>query len=331
MNARGLVLPLCCLLAFIGCGDDLAPPAVGTPEEFVFLGWRSFEAGDYSSALSLFFGALSEDVACAEAYNGLGWSWFKLRSYSSSLACFDQALSHGLRSADPIVGKIMALQGPMPFELDTTGTVHLASSLADSVFLWFTPPLYVFAHDPTVDWRDLRVVKGQSAVRKGNTENAHAQVVALGGVSLDSSSSSFARRLEAEIKRLSDETSPDSSRMILAENWRTWLETNLQDYDYELRYGSCPTARILVRGGAVQEILDAETGAPFDDDHLALLYDKTIDDLQAYAHRQLLLRSRDPQPSGVRFYVDYDPLLGYPTRIRDESWPLLIWSAYLIR
>jgi len=279
------------------------------------LAWQSFEDADYPTALSLFYGALAVDLEYSEAHCGLGWSWLGLQSFHSSLASFNMALSGGFRTPQAFAGKVMAISWLLARSAcDSSAMLDTAAVAGDSVLA--RQLRFVFTHDTEVDWKDLRVILAERWHRAAIYDSAAAQVESLGGLVPEHASPLFALRLGREIDRLADETSPDSARQVLAANWKLWLAQTMSSYEYELRiasfYCSSDAARIDVREGIIDGILNARTGSPFGGDQEAC-FRYTIEDLLFNTHQWLYWADLNRNPGSVR--VDYDLVLGYPRKI----------------
>jgi len=190
-----------------GCGDGRRPsrtpngPGSGdepTAEELTSLGWLSFEGGDITDAVANFQSAIATDTNHAEAYNGAGWSLANLNELPAADSAFQAAITKGLESADPHAGRAVVLRDLEPVDL-----LAAIMSARDALAI---EARYLFIHDNSFDWRDLRLIIGQAAFELGAYDTAHDQVDSLGGIMLDETSPAFEEELLHELERLGGET-----------------------------------------------------------------------------------------------------------------------------
>lgn len=197
MTARtGLWACSAALLAALqlGCGDNPSDGGASDAAALTVQGWDRFEAGDFSAAQTRFTDAIAKDAAYAEAYNGRGWAAMRLRDYAAALTALQDAVAHGLQSADPLAG--MALLHRDLNGGDPARVIVLANQALERA------PQYRFAHDHSLDWRDLRLLLAQGYFDTGEYLLASAQITPIGGVAPDPQSPTFVGDLLAEIERL---------------------------------------------------------------------------------------------------------------------------------
>jgi hypothetical protein len=186
-------------LAFAGCGggdDTQSPPdpAIGLTDA----AWGLFEGGTFAAARGGFRDALVVSPGYADAHNGLGWSLAFADSISEAYASFSMALGSGHSGADPYAGRAF-VRGEPPI-------ADLAGAIGDAGQALVRAPRYLFAHDATIDWRDLRVLRAQAYLALNRADSAAAEVESLGGRRLAAGDPRFVDSLAAEIERLSGVT-----------------------------------------------------------------------------------------------------------------------------
>lgn len=196
IRSRTSIVLLCLTLCFAACdsgGGSPTPPETGAT---VAEGWIAFEAGDFTGARTAFTAVLQDDPTNGEAHNGLGWSELRLGNLFTATGAFDDALANGVSGADPHVGNSIALRDINPVNYDATiASVDLALGINAA---------YQFAHDTTLDWHDLRVIRAQSLFALARYAEAGDEVIALGGTAPNSASPTFVEELLAEIERLGE-------------------------------------------------------------------------------------------------------------------------------
>lgn len=180
-----------------GCGDDGEGPEVVTADMLTGDGWAGFEAGRIEEALADFLLAIGIDVGYGEAHSGAGWCLVRMDSPGQALDHFNAAISNGVTHADPRAGKAVIYRDLEPVDF------QLAIAWADSAL--YIDPAYVFAHDESLDWRDLRLILAHSFVAVGDYTKAKFQVDLLNPANaLDPESATFVEDLIAEIERLGE-------------------------------------------------------------------------------------------------------------------------------
>jgi tetratricopeptide (TPR) repeat protein len=197
---RILLLSCFCMIALLpaGCGDDGdGPGPVTSAESLTADGWRLFEAASFAAALDRFDAALETDPVWGEAYNGLGWTWMNLDSLEAAVDAFERAMGKNVETpADPLAGMAAARRDLEPVDLE------LCLTAADSALS--LSPRYVFSHDPSYDWRDVRLILAHAHFGLGQYAEASAQVDNLGGIPQDPGSDTFVEDLMEEIQRLGE-------------------------------------------------------------------------------------------------------------------------------
>jgi len=182
------------------CASDRGldtPPALDPDPTLVDEGWNDFESGDYDAAASTFIQAITEDASNSEAHNGLGWALLSLGNLENSLVSFDAALANSFTGADPHVGKTVILRDHGP-------PVDYAATIAEANMALSIDGGYAFAHDPELDWKDVRLILAQSHFATGAFVEANNQIELLGGNVQDPASPTFVLDLLAEIQALGE-------------------------------------------------------------------------------------------------------------------------------
>lgn len=190
-----------------GCGDGRrsvnSPGGPGsgegpTADELTDLGWLAFERGDFAEAEANFQSALGTDSSFTEALNGAGWSLMNLGRLSAADSAFSDALAGGLETADPHAGAAVIRRDLEP--ADFSGAIF---SARDALAI---EPRYVFDHDQSFDWNDLRLIIGQAAWELGSYDTVNDQIDSLGGNVQDNTSPTFPAELLQELERLGAES-----------------------------------------------------------------------------------------------------------------------------
>jgi tetratricopeptide (TPR) repeat protein len=184
-----------CLGLGIGCGGDGGPGV--TAAGLTAGGWELFEAGETHAALARFEDALGISRTYGEAYNGIGWCCVRLDSLERGTDSFEAAIANGVTSADPPAGMAIIYRDLEPVNF------QLAVDFADSALTLDLD--YSFEHDPTFDWRDLRLILAQCLLGLQRYHDAKQQVDILNPANaLDPASDTFVEDLIAEVERLEE-------------------------------------------------------------------------------------------------------------------------------
>jgi hypothetical protein len=192
---RAALAALLALAVLPGCGgDDSSGPdpatvAAGLTAE----GWTLFEAGSIGPAEDKFREALGALGSFAEAHDGLGWSLAYQDDLTGANTAFQSAIANGLASAEPRAGWAFVLAEKSPSDL--------AGAIARAGEALALEQRFVFAHDTTVSWWDLRLLRAQAYVTVGSLPEAAAEVESLGG-NVPPPGPYFADSLLLEIERL---------------------------------------------------------------------------------------------------------------------------------
>ena len=171
MNRRSVFIIVLFLLQQ-GCSKDSSPSApVEKPTEknFLELAWKNFESQHYDSAVIHFTEAYNKATTAnvrGEAIAGRGWANAYARDLSKAKSDFAFALNiSGLSNdlqTDIRAGTACVLYGLNDF----AGTLSFAQPvLADK-------PTYVFAHDPKVTAKRIRLLMIQSYYATGQFTQA---------------------------------------------------------------------------------------------------------------------------------------------------------------
>jgi tetratricopeptide (TPR) repeat protein len=184
------------MVVVLGCGGDDGGGPSDTAASLTAAGWTLFEQGEYDLAIDKFERALELDADYADAFNGLGWSHAKLDLLADALENFGMCVT-----SDSDLTEGYAGCAPVYRDYDTE-PAHFDSAAAFASTALTQEPSFEFSHDEDFNWRDLRLIMAQSYYGLGEFLLAKDQVDALGGVSLDPESETFAEDLAAEIERL---------------------------------------------------------------------------------------------------------------------------------
>jgi len=186
---------LAALIALPGCGggDSSGPDPATVAAALTAEGWALFEAGSLDPAEVKFRAALDALGTFADAHDGLGWSLAYLDDLIGSNGSFQSAIANGHAGADSRAGWAFVLAEKTPSDL--AGAIARAG---DALAL---EPRFVFAHDTTVTWWDLRLLRAQAYFEVDSLSKAAAEVESLGGI-VPPPGPDFADSLLLEIERL---------------------------------------------------------------------------------------------------------------------------------
>lgn len=209
---RGLlvVAPLALAALDAGCGGG-GSGGTGTPgpseiaARLTAEGWALFEAGSFVEASAKFREALAALATYAEARNGLGWSLARLDSLDRSQAEFAAAVAGGHSGAEPRAG-LAFVDAELPAALMRSASLEDAIAYAKAALA--IAPRFVFSHDASVDWRDLRLLLAQAYFEQDSLARAAAEVESLGGRVPAPGAPGEADSLLLEIERLGEGSPP---------------------------------------------------------------------------------------------------------------------------
>lgn len=184
-----------------GCGGGSGGPAPENPAPALTAeGWTLFEAGDLSGAKAKFRDAIAASSGFADAHNGLGWALALLDSLVSSQNAFTGSIANGPPGGEAHAGRA--------FVRAETSSGDLSLALDDATTALALAPQFVFSHDTSIDWRDVRLLRAQLFFEQGEIDSAAAEVETLGGALPNSSDPAFADSLAAEIERIGTLVAP---------------------------------------------------------------------------------------------------------------------------
>lgn len=178
---------LACLGLACGSRGGVSNPPGPTAGELVAEGWTLFTQGDIAGARDRFAEAEIADPNLAAAPLGLGWSLLRLEQLGAAIDALERAEARGEDSADLHAALAIASRDDSPVDW------RRCLAAADAALL--RSPDYRFAYDASFDWRDLRLLAGQSAFALGDHERARTEVILLGGPELDPESPGFVAAL----------------------------------------------------------------------------------------------------------------------------------------
>jgi tetratricopeptide (TPR) repeat protein len=127
--------------------------------------WKLFEAGDYARAADLFGAIVEEDPKSAAGFEGLGWSLARLGDYDSATLCMYLSLEYGSNTLSTRAA-LSALQ---------KASGYYQSAVYYSQYVLEHDADWVFAHDRSIDFRDLLVISAQANFAMGPSRYADAQ------------------------------------------------------------------------------------------------------------------------------------------------------------
>lgn len=185
---------VCCGMLFLnGCSNGAGGTEDLTAQELTELGWVSYSAKDYVTALTHFSEALAKDAAYADAYNGRGWSHAQTNDLTTAATDFTDGIA---RSA-----ALLDLRAGLAF-------VHNArkeypASVQRGLEVVQTNPSWVFPRDHAISASDVRLLLAAGYFAQGNYTAALQQVVLLNAsFTADVSTVNGQRALAEEIERL---------------------------------------------------------------------------------------------------------------------------------
>lgn len=196
--AAELFVPALTVLLFVGggmgCGNDNGVGAGAAT--LVETGWNQFEDNQFEEALRSFESALEKDANYGDAHSGAGWTQARLGDLHASREAFDRALTTTPTSlTDVYAGRSIVMLDTPPVDYAATETAARSVIDADS--------LYTFLHDPTVNWRDMRLIIALCLFAQTEYVEANREIARVGGIPQDSTSTRFVPDLLEELERLS--------------------------------------------------------------------------------------------------------------------------------
>ena len=193
-SGKTFVVIVCALMMVVGCGGSDGSVDPVDLLTHVDKGWDAYESGNFAGAKSEFEQAIADNSMDGAAYNGLGWTNMQLSDLQGAVTSFDAALANDFAGADPYAGKAVVLRDIEP--VDYEGTITSAKAALG------INPNFTFAHDTSLDWKDLRLIVAQAHFSLGQYVQASAQVSMLGGTAPNPTSPTFVEDLLSEIERL---------------------------------------------------------------------------------------------------------------------------------
>jgi hypothetical protein len=154
MNMRAMrrwTLPVLVVAACGSCGVS-GGEGDTTATDRVDEAWRRYRLGQYESAASLFLELTLEDVELAESSGGLGWSRLRMLNPSGARQAFQSSLVADVDWMDSRAGEVFALR-------DGGSSADALLNRARDVLR--ADADWRFVHEPSVDWRDLRMTAAQ--------------------------------------------------------------------------------------------------------------------------------------------------------------------------
>ena len=157
-----LSLALCLGLSLcLGCSDD----CVNGPDEMTLAdAWGTFAGGEYDEAVTDFHTLIASDSSSSAAYSGLGWSFAFNDQLDSAHLAFDHALQLDSSLTDVLAGQSAVSHANGDF---TSAIVEASMALA-------LEPEWSFAHNPTIDYRDLHLIMAEAYFALGDGYYASA-------------------------------------------------------------------------------------------------------------------------------------------------------------
>lgn len=146
-----VLLPLFPAVLVVSCGVSGGEDGT-TSSDRVDEAWRRYRLGQFESAASLFLELTLEDVELAESSGGLGWSHLRMLNPTGARLAFQSSLVADVGWLDSRAGEVFALR-------DGGSSADALLSRARDVLR--ADPDWRFVHEPTVDWRDLRMTAAQ--------------------------------------------------------------------------------------------------------------------------------------------------------------------------
>lgn len=187
----------------VGGGDINQPVIKESAQEFVRLGWKAYEAGDYDTALSKFGQAKKLDPNFGEAYSGLGWTNFGIQELTSASQSFIQANLLDSLNIDPIIGNVF-----VEFEQNNYQNAITWANRAfarDSVkFSGKTTQRYVFKHNSRANYTQVHKIVALGYYYLGEFEKSynHIKQYLNPSLQLDPKSLAFPRQLLEELHKI---------------------------------------------------------------------------------------------------------------------------------
>lgn len=141
--------------------------------EMTDYGWVLYEQGDYSNSATWFQNAIENDTTYKDGYNGLGWSYGKLVVIDSSIKYLTKGIPFEKGDYDD-TDVDNEIKAGLCFAYNArgdSGDDFLSIIFGDSVLAKTSGPLqtqWVFSHDTTLNYLDLRLTLGMSNYKIGS-------------------------------------------------------------------------------------------------------------------------------------------------------------------
>ncbi|RKY89820.1 hypothetical protein DRQ09_00745 [candidate division KSB1 bacterium] len=204
---RSRIIKILLLLVIFSCGGgNVLPPEEKaaleeSAEKLTIDGWKYYEEGKYSEALTKFIEASKRKPVFLDSFNGLGWTYFALHILNYSVSNFSFAVSSDSTFEDALIGLSLA-----SFEIndyqESINSIKKAVEL-DSLGFVFNGS-YKFIHNEKVNARSVRKIMALSYYYLGNFIESYNQLKTYlkPQVSLDINSPDFPRLLLIELEEL---------------------------------------------------------------------------------------------------------------------------------
>jgi tetratricopeptide (TPR) repeat protein len=161
-------------LLLSGCKDEENPnplvpdPTLETAEEYTDRGWLRFAAANFSRALDDFNAAIFLDATYGPANIGQGWTRLSqansLNSMRGAVGPFGDAIDNGEEGADLLAGRAAAYLG--------SGNPFLGLAVEDAQAALAADGEFVFAHRPSFDAQDVRLIAAFAKACQGDYSGA---------------------------------------------------------------------------------------------------------------------------------------------------------------
>ncbi|MBN2602355.1 MAG: fibronectin type III domain-containing protein [Candidatus Marinimicrobia bacterium] len=148
-----------------GNGTLSIPGTFSTPGDtnnYITYGWRAFESDDFIASIQFFTNYLARYSENTEALTGHGWSMVKVDSLTTAISQFNLSVEIDAHNTNAISGLSMAHYLDSNY-VECINSIEYLTELDDS---------YVFNHDSSYDYMDLRLMLLDSYVQTALIDDA---------------------------------------------------------------------------------------------------------------------------------------------------------------
>ncbi len=193
MKRLKYILLIALVMFFWGCTDDTTGPGIN-PAQLLDDAWSVFESGEYEVALEEFEHAYDKGANPAGCLCGMGWCNFRLGEITAAEINFQNSVSADNNYFDSYAGLVFISSTMGNFD-DTIEAGENVMTLAGDA--------YIFRHDSTVTWWDVRLKMAQAYFHTADYISCYEQIQILDPlIILDPDSETFIEDLLTVLETL---------------------------------------------------------------------------------------------------------------------------------